>query len=459
MLEEYLQAHGYTLTKQTSTEWAGACPFCGGTDRLRVFADGGRDNGGHYWCRQCNASGDLISWKIDVEGLSFCEATGQTARSGTKREPKRNETRAKQVSAVSLSESWSAQAEHVLSSAWQGMKMPEAAEFFRDGRGLTGETCKALGFGWQEADSYFPPEMWGLPEGKKLAVPAGAVLPVRRGGRVVSLLVRRRFPYIIPSTGRELWFHEVRGGAKVPFLCGPIGAPLVVCESILCAASVYQASNGQVAALATLGAKKPIPDAEAVDFLKSASVVVIVADDDEAGGGLKKAVRQVRPDAEELTAARDDNGEPFLKANGKPAKDINDLLQVWRDDRRVFSWLAYGFVLAERRQAESKVSPYPAESSPCEPSSNASTLPECVALVEDEAGPDEFAAHVEQVRSAWPDGPPMIAQDMPDWRAFCAGYPDVCGQCPYYDGNPNGSPCALWEAAFPCVVTWYSLTF
>lgn len=70
-------------------------------------------------------------------------------------------------------------------------------------------------------------------------------------------------------------------------------------------------------------------------------------------------------------------------------------------------------------------------------------------------GPDEFAAHVAQVRGAWPDGPPMIAQDMPDWRAFCAGYPDVCGQCPYYDANPSGSPCALWEAAFPCKVRWY----
>ena len=72
-----------------------------------------------------------------------------------------------------------------------------------------------------------------------------------------------------------------------------------------------------------------------------------------------------------------------------------------------------------------------------------------------EGMPDEFAAQVEQVRSAWPDGPPMIAQDMPDWPTFCSGWWRDCFECPHYDGNQNGSPCALWEAAFPSVVRWY----
>ena len=73
----------------------------------------------------------------------------------------------------------------------------------------------------------------------------------------------------------------------------------------------------------------------------------------------------------------------------------------------------------------------------------------------EEAGPDEFAAHIEQVRSAWPDGPPMQCQDVPDWSAFCVGWWRDCFQCPYYDANPASSPCALWEAAFPGAVRWY----
>ena len=73
------------------------------------------------------------------------------------------------------------------------------------------------------------------------------------------------------------------------------------------------------------------------------------------------------------------------------------------------------------------------------------------------ARPDEFAAHIEQVRSAWPDGPPMQCQDVPDWSAFCVGWWRDCFQCPYYDANPASYPCALWEAAFPGVVRWYPI--
>lgn len=38
-------------------EWAGACPLCGGTDRLRVWAG----SNGRAWCRQCAWSADVIT--------------------------------------------------------------------------------------------------------------------------------------------------------------------------------------------------------------------------------------------------------------------------------------------------------------------------------------------------------------------------------------------------------------
>lgn len=76
----------------------------------------------------------------------------------------------------------------------------------------------------------------------------------------------------------------------------------------------------------------------------------------------------------------------------------------------------------------------------------------------DESGADEFPAQIEAVRGAWPDGTPMIAPDMPDWKSFCSGWYRDCFHCPYYDANPNSSPCALWEEAFPGVVRWYPPT-
>ena len=452
-LIEYIVSRGHSLAKQTATEWAGACPFCGGSDRFRVLSSGGRGETGHYFCRQCGKSGDLISWKIEVEGQTYKEAVGEEVRRRLSNDKpsscqvkrghglgcakhSESETNETCFAGVSVLEGWSEQAERVLSSAWQEMKTQGAAAFFRDSRGLTGATCTALGFGWQSADSFSPAEQWGLERGKKLVVPAGAVLPVHRGGRVVALLVRRSVPYTPKGATKPMRFHEVRGGSRgVPFLCGPIGAPLVVCESILCAASVFQATSGKVAALATLGSSKPILDAEAVAMLEAAPVVLVAGDHDEGGESLLPSVLKVRPDAVSCAVP------PCWE--GRAVKDINDLLQAGGNNA-VGGWIFHGLT--------SDCSS-PARHESAEPSSVGSSSSE------DEAGPDEFAAHVEQVRSAWPDGPPMIAQDMPDWRAFCAGYPDVCGQCPYYDGNPSGSPCALWEAAFPGVVTWYPLTF
>lgn len=42
---------------KTGTEWAGPCPWCGGTDRFVVTVDGGQDGKGRYFCRQCGVKG------------------------------------------------------------------------------------------------------------------------------------------------------------------------------------------------------------------------------------------------------------------------------------------------------------------------------------------------------------------------------------------------------------------
>src|SRR6266487_4970482 len=53
-------------------EYAGNCPFCGkGVDRLRVWPHGERPR---YWCRQCGAKGDPITFLRETEGLSFADA-------------------------------------------------------------------------------------------------------------------------------------------------------------------------------------------------------------------------------------------------------------------------------------------------------------------------------------------------------------------------------------------------
>ena len=61
-----------TLRRAGSTgggEYCGPCPWCGGTDRFRVWPEAG-----NYWCRQCNRKGDAIQYLRDCRGLSYPEA-------------------------------------------------------------------------------------------------------------------------------------------------------------------------------------------------------------------------------------------------------------------------------------------------------------------------------------------------------------------------------------------------
>jgi DNA primase len=50
-------------------EYAGACPICGGRDRFRVWPEQGR-----FWCRGCNASGDVVDFVQRFYNLTFKDA-------------------------------------------------------------------------------------------------------------------------------------------------------------------------------------------------------------------------------------------------------------------------------------------------------------------------------------------------------------------------------------------------
>jgi len=71
MILELAQKH-VKLKRVASTgggEWAGPCPKCGGTDRLRVW-----DKKNQFWCRQCGAKGDSIEFLKWTKGLSYADA-------------------------------------------------------------------------------------------------------------------------------------------------------------------------------------------------------------------------------------------------------------------------------------------------------------------------------------------------------------------------------------------------
>ena len=57
---------------------------------------------------------------------------------------------------------------------------------------------------------------------------------------------------------------------------------------------------------------------------------------------------------------------------------------------------------------------------------------------------------------SWNSRAPMFAQDMPDYRKFCASYPANCEQCQeYISDDRSGLFCLRWEKTFPGKVKWY----
>ena len=92
-----IESDGGTLKKAATTnggEYCGACPFCGGKDRFRVWPGTGR-----YWCRSCGKSGDAIQYLRDRRGLSYVDACRYLGN-----EPKRN--RDKIVLSTNLQDSY-----------------------------------------------------------------------------------------------------------------------------------------------------------------------------------------------------------------------------------------------------------------------------------------------------------------------------------------------------------------
>lgn len=154
-------------------------------------------------------------------------------------------------------------------------------------RGLTVETARKLGIGWNPADRYDRRTEWGLedemnPETgrfRKVWLPRGLVLPIRRKVGTVSVLIRRA-DWKPKDDLPKYW--QVKGSGNGCCCLGAAGKPVVVVESVLDAVLVWQEAGDVAAAVALTGATKR-PDAGTTAFLRAAPLVLWSLDFDEAG--------------------------------------------------------------------------------------------------------------------------------------------------------------------------------
>jgi DNA primase len=253
-------------------EWAGPCPWCGGTDRFRVWPYAARPR---YWCRQCGRSGDAIQYLRDRYGLSFreaCEKLGLEPREPgisapelrpraqpLSAPPARWQERAKAFIQESEAALWSVQGGRAL--AWL------------HSRGLRDETIKGACLGYNPTDRRERGELWAVQ--RDVWLPRGIVIPWEVEGKLWALSTRR--------PAGEPKYLTVSGSSNALYGADQLraGRAAVLVEGVFDALAVKQATGDLAAAVAcgTGGARHP----RWIAKLALCSVVLVAFDADQAG--------------------------------------------------------------------------------------------------------------------------------------------------------------------------------
>jgi len=278
-LVSLLDVDGIRLKRVARTnggEWAGACPFCGGRDRFRVWPNEGR---GRYWCRGCGKAGDSIDYLRESRGLSFLEACVEIGIDPAEIQSQRPIQEEKPNPSPSLI--WQGQAESFLKETVKALWNNSKALSFLHGRGLQDETIRAACLGWNKQDQYEDREAWGLEplrgekeRLKKLWLPSGLVIPLRVAVAVLRLRIRRpqgepHYVIVSGSDTRPMTWNLNRGA-------------VVIVESELDGLLIAQEVEDMTGIMA-LGSAQAKPNHELNGLLTRASSILVSLDFDEAG--------------------------------------------------------------------------------------------------------------------------------------------------------------------------------
>lgn len=326
MIISLIEADGGTLKKQATTgggEYAGACPWCGGNDRFRVWAESGR-----YWCRGCGKAGDEIQYLREHRGLSFIEACEYLGHDpGPRRDTARTApTIWEPGEAKAPGALWQSKARAFIDRAIDTLWTPQGdtmRAWLHDKKGLNDATIKAACLGLALADTFELRAIWGLApvikeDGteKKHWAPAGLVIPLISKGDVLRLRIRRDDPGDGPR------YVIVSGSSAAPLIMNQDGGAGLIVESELDALLLSQEAGDFVFVVA-MGTATARPDIQTHKLLKEAPLILIALDTDDAGA---KAAWKFWPDTYGTKARR----WPTIK--GKDASDarLNGLdLRAW----------------------------------------------------------------------------------------------------------------------------------
>jgi len=287
------------LRKVTADEWAGPCPWCGGTDRLHMWErdqrwkclgfDEGRNG--------CGRHGDAIQWLRDHRGLSFLEAAAITGKSlnghssGGLRQSATQIVRPPEIVDQPVG-AWQDKAWDFLTFAQDELDSERGgkAEFWLAQRGIDARTARQAGIGYWPMDTYADRADWGLEpdtnskgKPKRVWCPRGIVIPWTFGGYIWRIRFRRPLTGSQVAKGEDKYI-QLPGSSNGLYGAGDVarGLPVVLVESELDALLLQQEAGDictPVATGGTGGARRP----KWIGMLAAVERVLIAYDADEPG--------------------------------------------------------------------------------------------------------------------------------------------------------------------------------
>lgn len=260
-------------------EYQGACPFCGGRDRFRVWPNADKPG---WWCRMCEKGGDAIQY-LREKGYSFqdaCAALGVPLESRPTVQP----IIAPPAECNPPNPTWQAQASRFVK--WAQVQTSDEALDYLKGRGLTVRTVVAAHLGYVPVGRWSERSKWGLgPDGQntRIWIPAGIVIPWYVGGELWKIQIRR--DVVKPDQER---YKTIPGSANALYGVDSLrdGEPAMLVEGPFDALAVSQVASDLVgvAACGTSGARR----ARWYSALALCSPVLVALDADPAGDSASK---------------------------------------------------------------------------------------------------------------------------------------------------------------------------
>jgi DNA primase len=236
------------LGKVAAAEWAGACPKCGGRDRVHVTAE--------WWmCRQCHEKrGDAIEYLCWRDGLTFAEACAALGQVSTHVDnPARSVSHGTPEPAEAPPAEWQERARRFV--AWAGAHL-----------------------------GYNPAQIWRRDvwqhEGRAVKVAAGWVIPCEMGEALWYVKIRQ-------PAGVTPRYLAVRGSRKAGVVYGldwiGCASDLIICEGEINALTLAQELGTVGPAVVSVGDSGNVPGLEALAAMATVRRWWLMFDPDKAG--------------------------------------------------------------------------------------------------------------------------------------------------------------------------------